>query len=266
MEAIMFIRHAICAATLVAGIAVPLLHMAHAGEPATPVKPAISEEAGTAVAQMGKTLLSKQFSFTAKTIRVYQGPSGQPLHIFHAMNIVVRHPDQFSVRVTGDDGSHDLLYDGKTVSLFLPAEKKYATISAQGDIGSALDAVTNRLGADFPLADFFTKAPDKSFLSGVVAGWQVGTANVGGIDCRHLFFTQQGGIDLELWVENNASSTPRRLIVTYRLLPGQPNFIAEFSDWNFDAKPADAVFAFTPPAGATKIDFKEAGIVGGPGR
>ena len=46
----------------------------------------------------------------------------------------------------------------------------------------------------------------------------------------------------------------------------QPNFIAEFSDWNFGAKPADAVFAFTPPAGATKIDFKEAGIVGGTAR
>jgi hypothetical protein len=266
MEAEMFFRHAVRTAFLVAGVAIPSLHMTHAAEPATPVKPAISQEAATAVAQMGKTLLSKEFSFTAQTIRVYQDQSGQPLHIFHAMNIVVRHPDRFSVRVTGDDGSHDLLYDGKTVSLFLPAEKKYATISAQGDIGSALDAVTNRLGADFPLADFFTEAPDKSFLSGVVAGWQVGTAKIGGIDCRHLFFTQQAGVDLELWVENNTASTPRRLIVTYRLLPGQPNFIAEFSDWNFGAKPADTVFAFTPPAGATKIDFKEAGIVGGSGR
>ena len=262
----MFFRHAIRSATFVAGIAVLLLQMSHGAEPATPVKPGISEEASSAVAQMGKTLLSKEFSFTAKTIRVYQGPGGQPLHIFHAMNIVVRRPDRFSVQVTGDDGSHELLYDGKTVSLFLPAEKKYATVSSQGDIASALDAVTSRFGTDFPLADFFTQAPDKSVLSGVVAGWQVGTAKIGGIDCRHLFFSQQGGIDLELWVENNTASTPRRLIVTYRLLPGQPNFIAEFSDWNFGAKPADAVFAFTPPAGATKIDFKEAGIVGGTAR
>ena len=39
-----------------------------------------------------------------------------------------------------------------------------------------------------------------------------------------------------------SKSLPRRLIVTYRLLPGQPNFIAEFSDWDFTAHPADSEF------------------------
>ncbi|HWU26533.1 MAG TPA: DUF2092 domain-containing protein [Rhizomicrobium sp.] len=259
----MVIRQATRAAVFWAVMAIPLLPRAHADEPAPPVKPAISEEANAAVSQMEKTLLSKEFSFTAKTIRVFQDQSGQPLHIFHSMDVVVRRPDRLSVRVNGDDGAHDLLYDGKSVSLYLPADKKYATVSAPGEIASALDTVTNKLGTDFPLADFFTDAPGKSFLSGVVAGWQVGTADIGGTNCRHLFFTQQAGIDLELWVENNAASTPRRLIVTYRLLPGQPNFVAEFSDWNFGAKPTDAEFAFTPPAGATKIDFNRAGAFGG---
>jgi hypothetical protein len=37
---------------------------------------------------------------------------------------------------------------------------------------------------------------------------------------------------------------PRRLIVTYRSLPGEPNFIAEFSDWDFNIHPSDADFTF----------------------
>ena len=49
---------------------------------------------------------------------------------------------------------------------------------------------------------------------------------------------------------------PRRLIVTYRTLPGQPNFIAEFSDWNFNVQTPDADFAFQPPAGATQVELK----------
>ena len=64
----------------------------------------------------------------------------------------------------------------------------------------------NNLAIDFQLVDFFTETPDKSFLSGVTAGWQVGTSKVDGVDCRHLFFSQRGGIDLQLWVQDNDSS------------------------------------------------------------
>ena len=258
----MVFRGAARAGMIAACFAVCLIPSARAAEATTPVKPAISEEASAAVAQMGKTLSAKQLSFTAKTIRVYQDSTGQPLHIFHTMKVVVRHPDRLAAHVSGDDGAHELLYDGKTVSIFLPDEKKYATIAAPKDITSMLDEVMDKLNVDFPLADFFTDAPDKAFLSGVTAGWQVGTSNVDGVECRHLFFSQQGGIDLELWVEKNPSSTPRRLIVSYRLLPGQPNFIAEFSNWDMNAHPADSEFAFQAPAGATKIDFERAGASG----
>ncbi len=71
--------------------AVPI---ARAAEPDPPFKPAISDEAATAVSQMGKTLLAKEQSITARTIRVYLGESGQPLHVFHTMKIVVRRPSR----------------------------------------------------------------------------------------------------------------------------------------------------------------------------
>src|SRR5437899_1665436 len=49
---------------------------------ATPQKPAISEEASAALLRMGQTLRAEQFSFQARTIRVYSDANGQPLHIF----------------------------------------------------------------------------------------------------------------------------------------------------------------------------------------
>ena len=229
-----------------------------AAEPGAPVKPAISEEAGTAVSQMGKTLLAKELSFTARTIRVYQDETGQPLHIFHTLKVVVRRPDRLSLEIAGDDGARELFYDGKSVAVFSPESKQYAVIAAPGDIPSALDEVTEKLNLDFPLADFFSEAPDKSFLSGVTAGWQVGTGKVDGIECRHLFFSQRGGIDLELWVEKNDAAIPHRLIVTYRLLPGQPNFVAEFVKWDAAPHPTESDFTFQPPAGATEIRLGQA--------
>jgi hypothetical protein len=48
------------------------------------------------------------------------------------------------------------------------------------------------------------------------------------------------------------------LIVTYRMVPGQPNFIAEFANWNATAHPSDAEFTFQPPADAKKIELGQA--------
>ena len=82
--------------------AVPLTVTAtHAAEPA---KPAISEEASTALLHMGQTLRAQQFSFQAKTIRVYAEANGEPLHIFHTLKMIVDRPSRAAAEVTGDDG------------------------------------------------------------------------------------------------------------------------------------------------------------------
>jgi hypothetical protein len=259
-EAIVIFRHALqIAAIAICTVSSPA---ARAAEPPGAVRPAISEEAGTAVSQMGKTLLAEEFSFTAKTIRVYLDTSGQPLHVFHTMKVVARRRDRLTAHVSGDDGSHDLFYDGKSVSIFSPDSNEYATIAAPGDTTSALNEVLDKLNVDFPLVDFFTDAPDKAFLSGVIAGWQVGTAKIDGVECRHLFFTQRGGVELELWVDKNEAATPRRLIVTYRLLPGQPSFVAEFANWDAAVHPSDSEFTFQPPAGAKEIALSQAAVPG----
>jgi len=117
-----------------------------------------------------------------------------------------------------------------------------------------MEEVSDRLHIDFPLADFLASDPVKSFLTGVTTGKEVGTVKIDGTPCRHLFFMQTGGTEVELWVENNDRALPRRLVVTYRALPGQPNFIAELSDWNIGVKAADSTFQFQPPPGATKVD------------
>jgi hypothetical protein len=92
----------------------------------------------------------------------------------------------------------------------------------------------------------------------VTSGREVGTATIDGKPYRHLFFSQTGGIELEVWLDKTDQAVPRRLIVTYRLLPGQPNFVAEFSDWNFSAHPSDAEFVFQPPAGAKQVELQAA--------
>ncbi|NLS06304.1 DUF2092 domain-containing protein [Rhizobium sp. P32RR-XVIII] len=230
------------------------LPTARADDQPPPVKPAISDEAATAVSQMGKTLHARDLSVTARTVSVYLDEFGQPLHIFHTIKIAARRPDRIAVEFVGDDGRHDLFYDGTTASVFFPDSKKYMTISASGDIPSALDEVATKLDVDFPLGALFAGSPDTVLLGDALSASQVGTANVDGVECRHLLFSQKSGIDVELWVEKNDAATPHRLVVTYPLLQGQPSFVAEFTSWKTQPPLSDSEFTFAPPADVKKID------------
>ena len=244
-------------------LAAPALHAATQQK-----KPVISEEASAALTRMGQTLRgAEQFSFQARTIRVYADANGQPLHIFHTLKVVVHRPNRMLVDVSGDDGSSRLVFDGKTAVIYSAAQKKYASIPVpEGTIQAMMKEAMGRLGVDFPLADFLTEAPDKAFLSGISSGRVVDTVTIDGSPYLHLFFSQPPGIELELWLAKDNQSLPRRLIVTYRDLPGQPNFIAEFSDWNLDIHPSDAEFTFQPPADAEQIQLKPAAAAAAPAK
>src|SRR6516164_6317710 len=243
---------------LFAGSTVGLMPvMAPAAQPAKEAKSAIGDDASAALLRMGQSLRADQFSFQAKTIRVYADPNGEPLHIFHTVRVTVHRPNRLLVDVDGDDGSTKLAFDGKTAIVYSAAHNKYASIPVpEGTIEAMMKEAIGRLGVDFPLADFLSEAPNKAFLTGVTSGRVVNTVTIDGAPYDHLFFSQPPGIELELWLSKNEQSLPRRLIVTYRSLPGQPNFIAEFSDWNFNIHPTDAEFVFQPPAEAAQVALK----------
>ena len=234
-------------------VSVPLI----AAEPAKQAQPAISADASAALQRMGQTMRAEQMSFQARTIRVYADPNGEPLHIFHTLKVTMHRPNRLLAEVSGDDGSNKLVFDGNTAIIFSAAQNKYASIAVpEGTIAGMLKEAVGRLGVDFPLADFLSDEPGKAFLTGVTSGRVVNTVTIDGAPYDHLFFFQPPGIELELWVAKNEQSLPRRLIVTYRTLPGQPNFIAEFSDWKFNVQTPDADFAFQPPVGATQVELK----------
>jgi hypothetical protein len=250
-------RNLITAALVAVGLGALALSPAALAATKKPA-PTIAEEAGKALVDMGKSLLSPQFSFKVQTIRIHPGPEGETLHIVHTIDVKVRRPDRMQASVTGDDDPVKLFYDGTNLSLINVAANKYTVIAVPNTIQGMLETAMGKLHIDFPLADFLTDAPNKAFLTGVTSGKVINTVTIDGTPCKHLYFEQPPGITLELWVEANERALPRRLIVTYTNLPDSPSFIAMFSDWNLSPNLTDADFQFTPPAGATKIDLPTA--------
>jgi len=244
-------------AILFVGVVVPLGSIGGGAIAAagTPPKSAISEGARFALDQMATALRAKEFSFHAKTIRVYASENGASLHIAHEFDVTVRRPNRLLVDGTGDDGPRQLVYDGKTVVVSMDNGKSYATLPVPNTIEHMMQVVMGRFRLDFPLSDFLTDAPDEAFLTGVASGHEVNTVMIDGGRCRHLVFLQLPGIELELWLQRNDPTVPRRLIIVYNSLPGKSNFVAELSSWNFNAHSTDAEFSFKPPEGATEVQI-----------
>ena len=231
---------------LVGGLASLSLAVASTARSQSAQETAVGPDALEALARMGKTLSAKQFSFQSRTFRSYAGQNGELLHIAHATKTVYSRPDRLSVSVTGDDGSIKLLYDGKMLVLYAVEAKQYVSLPVTGGIDKALDALEERTGTDFPLADLLSANPAEAVASGITSGGKV-----------HFFFEQAADdLELELWLEDNEQAVPRRFVVTYRSLPGRPIFIAELSAWDFSIQPPDSDFVFQPPPGVTQVEFK----------
>ena len=216
--------------------------------------PALSPGAEAEVTMLGKSLSTGGFSFHLDTIREYIGDNGQPLHIFHSATVLVRRPDRLDVAAVGDDGKTDIVYNGRNLMVYSQATNKYLSVAESGTLEDVLRDASHRLGVDFPLADFLANDPAKAFLHGVIAGNVVGTVMIDGVPCLHMIFIQPPGIELELWAEKNKQAVPRRLIVTYRSLPGEPRFIAVMSDWKLGIQPAESEFSLPPPKGAIMVE------------
>jgi hypothetical protein len=168
--------------------------------------------------------------------------------------VLVRRPDRLAITAAGDDGTTKITYDGKTLTMYSQETNKYLSNAVSGTLEDVLRDASNRLDVDFPLADLLANDPAKAFLHDVIAGRIVNTVTIDGMPCLHMIFLQPPGIDLELWAEKTEQAVPRRLIVTYRSLPGEPRFTAVMSDWKLGINPQDAEFAFQPPPGATMME------------
>jgi hypothetical protein len=250
-------------------LAVGLLGLAPSQIPAAQTQEAlpaaIGAEARDALARMGKTLAAKQFSYRARTLRSYVGPNGELLHIEHATKTIYRRPDHLLVNVSGDDGSIEIVYDGKNLVLYAVEAKQYVSLPIKGDIENALDDLEQRTGTDYPLADLLDDNPEEAVTSGFTEGGLVGTALIDGVRCRHFYFEQASeDLEVELWLEDNERALPRRFVVTYRALPGRPIFVADLYDWDFSINTLDTAFVFRPPAGVTQVELKPSGPTAAP--
>jgi len=164
-------------------------------------------------------------------------------------------PDQPRVESERSDGTRTLLIlDGKGITTFDESAKVYAQASHPGSIDDAAVYFVGDLRMRLPLALLLVSRFPEELQQRVQSVEYVEKTMTLGAPADHIV-GRTATVDFQLWIAEGDKPLPLRAVLTYKDARGQPQYRAQFSDWNFDIDPSDSLFTFTPPEGANKIPF-----------
>ena len=217
-----------------------------------------------AVEPEAKDVLMRMAEFLAKTPRfsvnlkinydVLQ-ESGQMIDFFETRSITLRRPNGLRVAVEQSDGDKQLvLYDGKQITAFSSSQNVYAQVSEPGDIDAAVIYFVKDLHMRLPLAGIVLSRFPAELERRTRSLDYVERMVMDGKPAHHLAGRTKT-VDYQFWIADGPQPLPLRAVYTYKNAKGDPQFRAEFSDWNLAPEIREDQFAFTPPQGARKIAF-----------
>jgi hypothetical protein len=223
---------------------------------ATAAEPVLSEDAAKIMARMTEFIAAAPaFSLASDTGREVRQSNGHVLEFGSQLTLAIQRPSRAIGRFDSRDGdSSTTVLDGSAIWVYSAKENIYDTKRQLGDIDSSLDILANQLGAPRQLFDFFSTDLTASLAAAVKSGYYVGESMISGVLCDHLALRGEKQ-DVQVWIAQGDEPVPRRIVITYRLLEGQPQFWVQFTDWNFSPELSDTTFTFSPPEGATRIRF-----------
>jgi hypothetical protein len=167
--------------------------------------------------------------------------------------VAMRRPNRLAGDASGDARNGSFWYDGQTFTAIDREQNVWASGAVPPTVEGALDWVFGQTGTAVPLGDFLYADAYDRLMGDVQRGVYLGIHEAAGVQCHHLSF-EQATIDWQLWIDAGADPLPRKLVITYKTEDEVPQYSVTIRKWNLAAQLPDALFHFTPPEGATRID------------
>jgi len=179
--------------------------------------------------------------------------------------MVLSRPNKLHAERKGELIDQSFYYNGKTLTLYNPSDKVYATEPAPGTIEAMLDFARASLGLLVPAADLVYRNAFRLLMQDVTIAAVIGKAVIGGVKCDHLLFSRPG-VDFQVWVADSGLPLPYKYVVTDTGTPALISISTVMSDWNVQPAVDDAFFNFVPPEGVKEISFMPLKVQGRSGR
>jgi hypothetical protein len=217
---------------------------------ANPVDPAAVQ----ALKDMGAYLQSlKRFQVSTEVTGERVLADGQKLQHTATAELDVDRPSRLRALMSTPRSERVLIFDGKTATLFAPAQKYYSTVELVDTIGGLIDRLEERYGVQIPLSDLFRWGTPAAPVDKIESAMNAGQDFVDGHLCDHYAF-RQGSIDWQIWISAGKQLLPRKIVITNRADEARPQSTS-LLDWNLKPAFTETTFKFVPPKGATKIEI-----------
>jgi hypothetical protein len=196
----------------------------------------------------------KDFSAKAEITLEVVTKEGQKIQYTSPSTITVSRPDKLYAERRGDIVNQAFYYDGKSLTLYNPDTKHYASVPAPGNLDAMIEFARTKLDVIAPGTDLIDTRAYKLLMQDVTAGLYLGLAVVDGQRCHHLAF-RATEVDWQLWVREGNRPVPCKYVITSKTVAGAPQFSINVLKWDSVPKVAAAKFRFVPPAGAKTVEF-----------
>jgi hypothetical protein len=181
--------------------------------------------------------------------------TGQKIEFGDTRRITLARPRQLRVEEISSDGTIDLtLFDGRNVTVLNADSNVFAQAAQPGTIDDTLVYFVRDLKMRMPLARLLMTRLPADLPKRVRTIDYVESTEINGVPTHHLA-GRTSDVDFQYWITEGDRPLPLRVVITYVNAPGQPQFWANFSDWNTSPQLPQTTFQFAPPRGAQKIAF-----------
>ena len=201
---------------------------------------------------LGKT---PSFSVTVRAGYDTVQSSGQKIEWNEIRTLIVSRPDRMRLEAEKSNGARSLIvFDGKQISTFDEPARAYATAAQPGGIDETLVYFVRDLGMQLPMAALFSSRAAADFDRRVRSVEYVEKTGILGALAHHLV-GRTDTVHFQVWISDGDQPLPQRIVLTYPNAKGQPEFRAQFIQWNLAPATPESLFTFSPPAGTSRIPF-----------
>jgi hypothetical protein len=171
-------------------------------------------------------------------------------------NLLVRDKGFYSF-VEDEGGVREYFFDGKVVTVSATEDGFYATGPFEGSFEELVAAMREDTGSDLPLYGLMMRNLAEGMGEGLDGAAYLGITRIAGREVHHLAFSDYDE-DWQIWISTDeAEPVPIVIIGTDPYSQGWPQYRAYLTKWDFEPKPEEGVFVFTPGAEDEKIAFPD---------
>jgi hypothetical protein len=178
----------------------------------------------------------------------------QKIQFTSSGQVLLSRPDKVRATRTGGYADVELVFDGKTVTVFGKNINAFAQADSPGTVDQLVDGIRDQHNITMPGADLLLSRVYDELTAEVVDAKHIGQGVIDGVECEHLAF-RSADLDWQIWVETGARPIPRKYVITSKHVTGAPQYTVRIKEWKTDVPAAADAFVFKPPADAKRVEF-----------